>query len=351
MKDEGIDRAIRKTLAERSTREQGACPDESRIAAYLDSRLRPEENAEFEAHAAHCEACREILALSMRLGEETLADQPALSSRGTRVLFHFAMPVSVLALLVIASGIGIFYFRAMRNTSKAPAETPTANLRAPAKPPEPSQVLQAPDREAHESRTSTQKPATAKGITEPYFSRKTALPAPESSKDEMSSGMTDKPRTEREKIGAPAEFQAERTEMKAESSAVTGAPPAGPGAVPRPQVTASRFRSLQANVAEAPIGAAGELRSQKSAASAGAQTTEAGRYAPNSPDTRKIGDRTFVRTQDIWVDDECKKHPEASQIEILPDSEEYSEILNSYPELRDLRPFRIFWKGRQLTLR
>jgi hypothetical protein len=140
--------------------------------------------------------------------------------------------------------------------------------------------------------------------------------------------------------------------MKAESVAATG------GAVSPPPAP-SGFRNLQASATEAPAGAVAGLRLQKSVASTERAAVGSRQYSPGksvadgvgSPDTRKIGDRTFVLTQDIWVDEECNKHPEASQVVIPPESEEYSEILNTYPELRDLRPVMIFWKGRELLLR
>ena len=363
MKDEGIDRAIRKTLAEGDVSEPGKCPDDSRIAAYFDSRLRPEENAEFEAHAARCTACREVLALSMRLGEETGEAQHALPRRDRKVLFHVAIPVSALALLVVASGIGILYYRTIRNTNKAPAEAQTADLRVSTSPRDTAPLSRAPEREALESSASPQQSKIKKGVPESqrgYPSKEFSPPVPEIAKDEVLAEAGKEAAMEQHgKLDAPVTLQAASTEMKAESAAAGGAPAAGRGTISEPRVSATRLHTPQTTATDTQPDAEGESRLKKSAASAESTPAGYGQEASRKPRsdragapvTKRIGDRTFVRTPDMWVDNECEKHPDIPVVEILPDSEEYADILKSYPELRYFRPAMIFWKERKLLLR
>ncbi len=361
VKDEGIDRAIRNTLAERDVRERGPCPDDSRIAAYLDSQLRPEENAEFEAHAARCPACREILALSMRLGEETGVAEAAPTRKSTRVLFHFAVPVSAVALLIVAAGLGILYYRSVRSAGRAPAETQTADLRKPAETHEPALLSRAPESKESESPASPQPPKAKKlspVSTGGYPSEKIKPPVPQARKDEVAAGAYDAVRQERENGDFAVTLQAARAGMKAETPQAGGVRVPGEAAIPPPSLPRSRFRAPQATAPGSPPGKASEAQTQNAASvettaagSGGDPSRKPGTEGSGSSATKRVGDRTFVWTQDIWVDSECQKHPEASVVVISPDSEEYTEILKSYPELRDLRPVKIFWKGRELFLR
>ena len=67
MKNESVEGAIRRVLAGRRGDSPGPCPDANELAAFLEARLSPEEAARFEAHAADCSACRQVLALSLDL--------------------------------------------------------------------------------------------------------------------------------------------------------------------------------------------------------------------------------------------------------------------------------------------
>jgi hypothetical protein len=60
----------------------GPCPDDNRLAAFLDGRVAAPERAALERHLAACDACREVLAEALALREPGAETVPVAGERG-----------------------------------------------------------------------------------------------------------------------------------------------------------------------------------------------------------------------------------------------------------------------------
>ncbi|PYV14341.1 MAG: hypothetical protein DMG07_12155, partial [Acidobacteria bacterium] len=60
--DSAFDAALGRALAARSGSAGRDCPDESRVAAYLERRLDQAAAAAVEEHAAKCASCQRLIA-------------------------------------------------------------------------------------------------------------------------------------------------------------------------------------------------------------------------------------------------------------------------------------------------
>jgi hypothetical protein len=66
---------------------------------------------------------------------------------------------------------------------------------------------------------------------------------------------------------------------------------------------------------------------------------------------RQIGNKEFYRSSGIWIDQQCALHPDDPILEIKNETPEYKQILERYPELRDLLPAKIYWNNKTYLLR
>ena len=116
-KDSRIDSVLRKALAGRVTKGSGDCPDENIVTMYLESRLDPAQRAHYEGHASSCLQCRQVLALAMKLaaGDEN-EPSAAVSAGHAHLSLRFWLPVSAVAIVVLA--IGVLVFQQMRGPRK-----------------------------------------------------------------------------------------------------------------------------------------------------------------------------------------------------------------------------------------
>jgi hypothetical protein len=100
MSDLHFDRALRG--AARRGRPEGACPDATALASYVDRSLSPDERAALEAHIASCPTCMEHLALLAAVDvPETPAD-PSVAWSFERVFgsWRWLVPVATVVLVV-----------------------------------------------------------------------------------------------------------------------------------------------------------------------------------------------------------------------------------------------------------
>jgi hypothetical protein len=371
VKRQPIDMAIRNTLTRRNDREPGNCPDNSLIAAYLESRLQSDEAARFEAHAAVCASCREILALSMQLAEEPAAPPTAPSTETRRVILHFAIPVSVMALVLLASFAALLYYRTIREAAKESAVAATAEVRAPAKAGKaesPAAPIAAPASAARQEAEkkeldrlekergsvavkSSLKPAQALNELQPPAGTKGPVP------------------TDHFDARARLALEAEAVKSKSSVSIETISPPSpvsvggvmAPANFPRE----AELRAKRAGGAEEAASDSKDMQLQKAAPSDETEGASA-RFArgdqksalddqPPSPDTRTVGGRTFTKITNVWVDDECRKHPSVERLQIKRDSSEFDEIRRAIQGIEDLLTdtvrVQVFWKGRIYLVR
>ncbi len=130
MKQPRIEEAIRRILSRRRANMAGPCPDANELAAFLEAQLTPEETARFEEHAADCSACREALALALKLGaaEESAVTPAAAESR------RFTYRTSAMRLVfgaAVVVVVGVLLFQATRQSPQPLQKTQIASKQIP----------------------------------------------------------------------------------------------------------------------------------------------------------------------------------------------------------------------------
>ncbi len=324
MKFEPMDRVLRQALAAQTGGGGGGCPDDNEVAAYLDHRLRPDERARLEEHASACAACREALALALELQGKAPDRHEAPAGGDRKILFHFQIPASVLALILVAAIAGILYYRKSPN---APA----------------TQIA------ARTEEAKTLPPSVPETNNPPVPSPQTAavpMPRPVRPRAAISAG----PGKEVEAYGRrPISTAAAEQTKAAEPPAGIAPEPVEPAALeervaeaPQPKAAAASYTS------GAKLGTTVSL--DQSARMLKAGSPPAQDVQPGPSRYRFIGDRTFTLVSGVWVDSEAAKRQDAPTVRIKRDSGEYAEILKTYPGLSDLHPVRIYWKGRTVEI-
>ena len=329
MENDPLDRVLRTALSREDCGPADVCPDDNKMAAYLDAALPPDERAELESHVARCSSCREALALSMRLAGEQAAAGLGQAGTQRRVLFHVQIPVAALSLVVIAAVAAALYFRVGRESARPNAPSQTAELHPP--------VPTVSESAASSAITASPPalPASAKQV--PHRAKNVAVPQP--------------PPPSAVAVGPAPVADLRQSE-----------PPAKPEKEDR--LTAQRVAFAEADASRATIANGQNAPTPKAAAevspglehkmprarSAAGPPSVAG-AGPATAKVRAIGGRTFEKVNGVWVDDECGKHADAPAIELKPDSDEYATILQAYPGVDELRPLVIFWKGQKVSIR
>jgi hypothetical protein len=350
VKDERIDRSIKAALAGGEAASGSGCPADSVFAAYLDSKLQPDEMFAFESHCADCPSCRELLSLSLTLTEsKPVARQIAVETERSPV-FGFLFPISALALIIVAVLAGYLWRQSTRTEPIRTATETAANLPRPAKPSAetkeiaPSQVAPKADR-----------PLEAKAKT-------SALPTPPVSA----------PARKMEEVASlPSARQGAEQPLETKAVSAAPAPPAlADAVVPSLPVTAQAALPLRSDESRtepvaalsgravggilAPPGGSYSAQNRMKGAIAKdinneKDLAEKKAEAPRAPKT--VGDRTFSWRNQMWLDSRCEDASSSATRELKPDSSEISEIVKDYPELKDLRPLMICWKGNRLFIR
>jgi len=353
-----VDTAIRKAL-DLSAAEQGkACPDPELLAAYLEHRLAGVEKEAFEAHAGDCESCRRALALAMTIDEESASGAPLPSSSPKKLLFRISIPVSAVALLLLAVAAGVLFLR----TSTPPAQQSTteiSELRSQ-EPKAPAAPAAAPRDASSVVRLADKQPLAPKGGA-PVRIKETAKP--KDSESEMHD-FARAPAASRPSVAEVTDSGAKRD--------------AGLPSVPRADYAAVRSenaladRTVQAKdvaggivgvggiagiAAEVPRAASVQkmalLNMAPGESSLRDAVVESGRQKGDADASRwkKIGDRGFRFASGYWVDEQCSRNPKAPVVETREGAPDFEEILRLYPDLRTLRPALIFWKEKIFVFR
>jgi hypothetical protein len=374
-----VDSAIRQALGGNRAEKGGACPDRNLTAAYLENRLRDDERAVFESHAADCATCRQVLALAMTLEEDPDSVPAVRQPSSSKLLFRISIPVSALALIVAGVAVGILSLRSPKTPMRNAPSPQITELRAPAQPqPPPQEKIRkepvspaaAPIRKPAEVTTTAARPPAAE------LTRK-AEPAKESLKEpapvatptvvpaelaELEAGRAQK----QEVAAAKTEFAAARNEDAAIRPAIQargGAAGFAGGVVggvvggavggispPPPQRTQ---RVSMVNATATPREAIESL-SKLLGASDKDESGKAKMLAlelKSGNRSRKIGDHTFVSASGYWVDELCARNTEAPIVEVRTGVTEFEEILKLYPDLRTLLPAIVYWNDKTWVLR
>lgn len=383
MKDTSIDGAIRKALGRRDGRAEGKCPDENVLAAYLEARLTEAEREDLEKHASDCTSCQQIIGLALMIPDAE-AQPPAgdaVASPGKKILFHFSLPVSAFAALVLAVVAGVLLYRVVRESARFPAVSTTAEMRAPAKAegisaaraPEAILPKEEPAQGRKLSMTSVEK-AKRSGLKREIPAGSSQEPAGD--KDIAHESAEDKPAFQAAaSVGIVGGRTASEQPIPPPAAIDAGAPPAtrlvetkGIRADGKSGVTAiaedyKRADNLNASRAELsgakvaatpqvapalqPIALAPAVTPREAVANFAALTpSEHGK-----PVEKKTGDRTFYLNSGYWIDTQCAGHVSADYEEIRTGSTEYEQILKAMPGLARTRPAIVYWSGKNAVLR
>ncbi len=381
VKDTSVDGAIKKALARRNDGPAGECPDENVLAAYLEMRLDEAERLEVESHAASCASCQQTVGLALRMTEQegrSVVPEPEPASR-KRILFHFSLPVSTFAMLVLALCAGVLFYRVVRESSHLPPPAQTAQLRTPAQ----AEGISAPKasegaQEAQLASGGNQaagpgEKVRASTATSGAQTARLDIPAKDGRLEPV-------PTTDKATHLQTADAVSE-AETKVDRQAAALPQPALEAAAPQPFVQTDD-RGIPAGRAPAIATATSEYRSGGLARSRAELTKMSSRpvYAPptglqkedflsvvaprdavanltglasseqRKRAAKKLGDRTFYRSSGYWIDDQCIR-VSADYEEAADGSAERAEILKSLPELAGMRPAILYWKGKILVLR
>ncbi len=348
MKDERIDKVIGGVLGRAESLPENGCPDEGVFAAYLDSKLEPNDHTTFESHCASCSPCRELLALSLTL-ESPPTMQHADAPRVEKARFlSLALPVSAFALIVIGVLAGFFYVRLDRFDSNKGQIQEVAEVRTQTGTAPPLQELTSPAKPLRSD------PFTAGPLAPGTIRRqKTAekiepkAPAPQDALLRSSD--------KKEMAAADQAILPEREPAEVTVAPIAVQAPAAPVAqAPEEKLAFNAAASGRAvgGIMSQGTGLAGQSKMKGTPAKDTNREKEAsGNIASAESQVKKIGEKTFAWKENVWIDEQCSALPEATTEELSPESPEMAEVLKAYPDLKSLHPVVICWKSHRYSIR
>jgi hypothetical protein len=354
VRDGSVDSLIRKIISARTQESPGRCADENTMAAYLESKLSPEERAGFEAHTAECAECQEVLALALRLQDQGTAGLRAGEQRAEKkVLFHFSVPIPVLGGIFLAVILIAVLFRVTHESGRDLQKPKTAELSVPAAQTE-TATLSAPMRnssaqtETEAYNAPTRSPAAHRGTIELKKNQIAArLPKNEARENGFSGSKGE--------IGSVSTAAPVINARPAEPAGIAARKVADEGthllrgeeSISRPRIYAAQNRMATISTLNmAPISTAVSTTSARDAIS---QLEKPANL--DEAESKKIGGKVFYLNSGYWIDRQSIEHPEHPIVEIAPAAPEYRKILIQYPELRDLRPLLVHWENNNYLLR
>jgi hypothetical protein len=408
-RDSGFDAALRGTLGSLSAAGSAACPDENRLAAYLERRLAPAQREAIEVHASRCASCQETLALALELGDEPRLAEPSTARPEPRVLFRFSFPLATLGLLMVAVGIGVVLLRGIWEPARQARVAEVQRPSAPITPPVPSAepAAREVDLDRNQAARAIDRVRPAGAATQPGRKDDLALgargreeaPAAASPVSATApAAVAEVSKVENERASADAALRDERRKNKdgehaeLRPAAVPPPPAAASGgvaggkvaeakavmsAVPTPREAIEGFAQLWA---AQPIGNANVMRNaaksaqisnrgplvaqnQNAAPQNAGQTTRSGtqnvlQKGEPLPPPRLVGDRTFYLYMGYWVDERSASTTDAEIVNA--DAAVREEIRAALPGILDLRAsgggspavtILVWWKDKIYVLR
>ncbi len=359
MSEKHVDRAIRQVLKRGRADLSGSCPDFNLLAAYLEHRLEGAEKDAFEAHAGECQSCRQLIAMAMTIGEEPAVAEALPSPEHKRLLFHIAIPVSSLVLIIFAVAAGILYMRYLHQPAGAPFPTQTAELRIAAQKPAsgPAAPLQeklsavrteprpAPAAKKEPVRAAAETKKTVPEAETPAIHRTQA--AERAAEDEVADLRA---KSEARQMAAAVEYSPVRIDSTGRDQAVRAKDVSGDvvggatggivGGIVGPPPAAALQKTAAFNLASVEPSPRDAIRESGSR-----------RGPAESSGWNRVGDRGFRFVSGYWIDEQCNKSPDKTIVEVREGSPDFEEIFRLYPDLRRLRPVIILWKDKILVLR
>ena len=390
-KDSLIDSALRKALAGRVTKGSDDCPDENIVTMYLESRLDPAQRAHYEGHASSCPQCRQVLALAMKLaaGDEN-EPTAAVSAGHAHLSLRFWLPVSAVALVVLA--IGVLVFQQMRGPRK---DAEIAEYRTSAS----REAQPAVDPAA---RTEDLSPAVSElrqdASPKPQMSSAGSKKAVPASKRLTGTGaQAEKPRDQlasqrlpsQRALSAAPPAEGQKEALPAVAGIIAPRPDnaaldaAGRGITSGTGIQAKRIESPQAVLAafsqqflsdqayvsplrlqdQTPPRSASALKTAPASKKDSTQASERVAAKIEEPEVelklkvnarKQLGDRVFYLVSGYWIDAECGKHPRDQVVEISEGDTGFEQMREAFPGITELRsskaPVLIHWNGKNYLI-
>lgn len=354
-----MDGAMQKALAAHKDQPAGLCPDENTLAAYMEARLDPSERQRVESHASNCMSCQELIGLALRLSEPEAEIEAAAvtESSGKKVLFHFTLPVSVLAMIVVTLVGGFLFFRVLRDSTRFPAAPQTAELHSPAKV-EGVSVARSPAASLPKEKAASPEQRAAASAPElhrsegPLAPKVTARPPASEIAPPRAPALQPRPAIEPttpaavQMLEARAGGAADRIPVS-ETKASENRPPGeavSPG-VGRMNLAAAYTEPI------ARAQAAAQFSPEFTPLDA---VRTLARLIPSLRDelpVKKIKDRTFYFNSGYWIDGQCTEHPSSEFAEVKPDSAEHGQMMKSLPDLIKMSPVIVYWDAKNRIIR
>jgi hypothetical protein len=338
-----FDRAIQRTLR-RPARQDGVCPDANQLAEYIESRCARAERLRIEDHLAGCDACQEVLALSLKLSEPDGIREPALHPEVSerRILFRLTFPISALAAVLIIV-IGVFLLRTVWHH---PVVIQTANVIPPNRPSPETPTLVAetnPAQPEAKGAGSADSPRKAKAAT---------VPPQKLERMEWKAATAEPPAS----TPAPAQAPKEEPVLAAESREINRelqAQNASQNIAHLQRVdNAQQFRA-----AAAPTGVVGGVAGGIQAKSDRAVSNEPvasflqlDRQVRQELVQRVASGRTFYQWRGYWIDGSCLENPGAPVIWLSRQDPEFADLAPVFQELKE-EPAAVFRLNRILVIR
>jgi hypothetical protein len=363
VRDAPIDRLIRNSLSTQTPRSPGPCVGENLMAAYLEESLSPEEQSAFESHVADCAACREILALSLKLQpQEEDGRLSYVAPASKRTVFRLSIPIPVLGAVIVGVALFVVVFKFSNKPdereSKAQVaevrlgtpqvETGVQNAPAPAQEnllgkgdilPKKAKMMSPAGNRISDSRMDLAEAPSAANIPVPI----PAVAAPPASVQAAAGAIQPAPPNPAETLSSVVadsslpQKQKSETETKAAAEQIASIRTQEP--VSRPRMFAASNRIATTLYSSPPVEAT--LKFAFTSLSANSKDAE----------TKEIGDRVFYRNSGFWVDKQCVEHSGNPIVEITSKDPEYEEILGKYPGIRSILPAAIYWEEKNYLLR
>ena len=376
-KDSRIDSVLRKALAGRVTKGSGDCPDENIVTMYLESRLDPAQRAHYEGHASSCLQCRQVLALAMKLAAGDENEPSAAVSAGHQLSLRFWLPVSAVAIVVLAIGVLVFH-----------------PMRGPRKDAEIAEYRTSASREARPAvdpavRTEDLSPAVSELRQDASSSAGSNKAVPASKRLTGTGAQAEKPRdqlasqrlpSQRALSAAPPAVAAPTAESQKEALRPDNALDAagrgitsGTKRIESPQAVlaafSQQFLSDQAYVSplrlqdQTPPRSASAVKTAPASKKDSTQASEGVAAKIEEPEVelklrvdahKQLGDKVFYLVSGYWIDAECGKHPRDRVVEISEGDTGFERMREAFPGITELRsskaPVLIHWNGKNYLI-
>jgi hypothetical protein len=333
------------------------------MAAYIEESLSPEERSAFESHVADCAACREVLALSLKLRPQEEDDRfPHIAPASKRTVFRLSIPIPVLGAVIVGVALLAMVFKFSNKPDERESKVQVAEVRPSTPPVEPGvQNVPVPAQEnvLNKGDILEKKARMVSKVGTPILdSRMDLAEAPSAANIPVPNPVVAVPPASIQAAGGaiqpatptPAETfssvvadsslpQKQKSEAETKSAAEQIASIRTQEPISRPRMFAASNRIATTLYSSPPAEAT--LKFAFTSLSVNSKDAEA----------KEIGDRVFYKNSGFWVDKQCVEHSGNPIVEITSKDPEYEVILGKYPGVRSILPAAIYWEEKNYLLK